>query len=88
MDTHGGLGKTISGKIVVISRDRITIDGKEISKEESDRLKQDSGRKLLTAFNLRRVSRTREDGYKKSQDRFFQKADCMTNLDPGASIKK
>lgn len=53
MFTQGGLGKSVSGKIVVFSRDRITINGKEISKEEADRIKEDSGRKLLTALAVR-----------------------------------
>ncbi len=88
MDTHGGLGKIISGKIVVIRRERITVDGIEISKEESDRLKEDSRRKLLAAFNLRRMSRSHTEGCKKSDNKAFQKAGHMTNLDPDTANKK
>jgi hypothetical protein len=60
MFTEGVLGKIISDKVVIISGNRITVDGKEISKEESDRLKEDSGRKLLHAFMVRRSYRIRE----------------------------
>ena len=68
MFTHGGLGKSTTGKIIVFSRGRITVDGVEISKEEDDRLREDGRRKLLSALAIRQEYRMREDALKKEKD--------------------
>lgn len=68
MFTQSGVGKQISGKIVVFSKDKITVDGKEISTEEADKLKEDSRQKLLAALAARQAYRAQEEKYKKYRD--------------------
>ena len=56
---QGGLGKALHGSIIVFTRGTITVNGIEISKEEQQRLKEDSARKLLAVFTARQKERER-----------------------------
>ena len=89
MFTQGGLGKPLTGKIIIFSKGRITVDGVEISKEENDWLHKDSRRKLLAALAARQEYRKREEKIKKEKNTIAQhssgaKKQNLDNLKQGS----
>ena len=66
--SKGGLGQTISGKIIIFTRGTITVDGIEISQSEKDRIREDSAAKLLRLLEIRKEENKRISLLKKEKE--------------------